>query len=265
MNPKSPKEIEIMREGGRMLAAILNDLGSKVQPGITSKDLSAMAAEQIKKNKLQPVVLGYEGFPDVICISINEAIVHGIPGKNPIKKGDVVKLDLTLGHKSLILDSAITVVASNEMSADVRRLVESTKKSLEAGINAIKGEGTRVGDIAAAVQEVLDNNKLGIIRDLVGHGVGYSIHEAPNIPNYGMRGTGPLLHSGATIAIEPMASLGDWKINVAQDGWTIVMQDGSLGAHFEHTVLVTEDGAEILTTKNTKCQKKSYRILSALM
>jgi methionyl aminopeptidase len=246
MNPKTPAEIEIMREGGKMLAAILDDLAKKVEPGISPKDLSAVAAEEIKKNKMQPVVLGYEGFPDVICISINDAIVHGIPGKEPLKNGDVVKLDLTLGHRGLILDSAVTVVAG-DISADVKRLVDGTKKSLDAGIAAIKGEGTRVGNIGSAIQNVLDDNNLGIIRDLVGHGVGYSIHEAPNVPNYGSSGTGPMLHAGITIAIEPMASLGDWRINIAKDGWTVRTNDGSLGAHFEHTVLITEDSAEILT------------------
>jgi methionyl aminopeptidase len=247
MNPKSPAEIEIMREGGKMLATILNDLVGQVAPGITPKNIAKSAAEQIKKAGMQPVVLGYEGFPDVICISVNQEIVHGIPKNNPIKDGDVVKLDLTLGFKSMVVDSARTVIAGTSVNVDTKRLVEGTKKSLDAGIAAIKGSGTRVGDIAAAVQKVLDQHKLGVIRDLVGHGVGYDIHEQPNIPNYGVAGTGPILSAGMTIAIEPMASLGDWQIGVAKDGWTIVMKDGSLGAHFEHTVLITEDGAEILT------------------
>jgi methionyl aminopeptidase len=248
MNPKSPSEIEIMREGGKMLATILNDLVDMVTPGVTPKNIAKSAAEQIKKAGMQPVVLGYEGFPDVICISVNQEIVHGIPKSKPIKDGDIVKLDLTLGHKSMVVDSARTVIAGTTVSADAKRLVDGTKKSLEAGIAAIKGSGTRVGDIASAVQRVLDQHKLGVIRDLVGHGVGYDIHEQPNIPNYGVAGTGPTLSAGMTIAIEPMASLGDWQIGVAKDGWTIVMKDGSLGAHFEHTVLVTQDGAEILTT-----------------
>jgi methionyl aminopeptidase len=248
MNPKSPAEIEIMREGGKMLATILNDLVDRVTPGITPKDIAKSAAEQIKKAGMQPVVLGYEGFPDVICISVNQEIVHGIPKNKPIKNGDIVKLDLTLGYKSMVVDSARTVIAGTSVSADAKRLVEGTKKSLEAGISAIKGSGTRVGDIASAVQKVLDQHKLGVIRDLVGHGVGYAIHEQPNIPNYGVAGTGPILSAGMTIAIEPMASLGDWQIGVAKDGWTIIMKDGSLGAHFEHTVLITQDGAEILTT-----------------
>jgi methionyl aminopeptidase len=206
MRPKTPDEIEKMREGGKMLAKILNLLAEKVLPGVKPKDLAVVAADEIKKAGMQPVVLGYEGFPDVICISVNEGIVHGIPSNTPIKDGDVVKLDLTLGHKGMIVDSAITVIAGQNKGADIKRLVEGTKKSLDAGISAIKGSGTRVGDIASAVQKVLDQNKLGIIRDLVGHGVGYDIHEQPNIPNYGVAGTGPVLSAGMTVAIEPMAS-----------------------------------------------------------
>jgi methionyl aminopeptidase len=248
MRAKAPADLDNMRVGGKLLAGILADLAGKVRPGITPKDLADDAAEQIKKHKLQPVVLGYDGFPDVICISLNNAIVHGIPNRELIKDGDVVKLDLTLGYKGMINDSAVTVIAGQGADADSKRLVEGTKRALEAGIAAVKGEGTRVGNIAAAVQTVLEKDyKLSVIRELVGHGVGYEIHESPNIPNYGVAGTGPVLHQGMTIAIEPMASLGDWHIAVARDHNTIVMKDGSLGAHFEHTVLVTEDGAEILT------------------
>ncbi len=248
MRAKAPADLENMRTGGKLLAGILKDLAGKVKPGVTPKELAADAAEQIKKYKMQPVVLGYDGFPDVICISVNNAIVHGIPQKEPIKVGDVVKLDLTLGYKGMINDSALTVIAGQSTDKDAERLVEGTKKALEAGIAAIKGEGTRVGDISHAVQDVLEKKyQLGVIRELVGHGVGYEIHEAPNIPNYGVAGTGPMLHQGMTIAVEPMASLGDWHIAFAPDKNSILMKDGSLGAHFEHTVLITEDGSEILT------------------
>jgi methionyl aminopeptidase len=247
MRAKTPVDLDNMRTGGRLLAKILKDLADKVKPGITPKELSADAAEQINKHNMQAVVQGYEGFPDVMCVSVNDAIVHGIPGNQPIRQGDVVKLDLTLGYNGMINDSAVTIIAGGHGSAGIARLVEGTKAALDAGIAAIKGEGTRVGDISAAVQDVLDNHNLGVIRELVGHGVGYSIHEAPNIPNFGVAGTGPLLHPGMTIAIEPMAALGDWHIAVAKDKNTIIMKDGSLGAHFEHTVLITEDGAEILT------------------
>ena len=248
MRAKTPAEIEIMREAGQKLARILQATAKKVVPGVTPKELTTFVAEQIKAASLRPALLGYEGFADVMCVSINEGIVHGLPGKKPIKDGDVVKLDLTVGYKNLVLDSAISVYAGNtEPPADIKRLLEGTQRALAAGIEAIKGDGTRVGDISAAIQDVLDKYKLGIIRDLVGHALGDKIHEEPNIPNYGVAGTGPVLPAGVTLAIEPMASLGDWHIDEASDGWTVVMRDGSIGAHFEHTVLVTDKGAEILT------------------
>jgi methionyl aminopeptidase len=248
MKPKTPVDLDNMRAGGKLLAKILQNLAGKVQPGISPKELAADAARQIEKYNMQPVVKGYEGFPDVICISVNDAIVHGIPGNQPIRQGDLVKLDLTLGYKGMINDSALSVIAGGHGSAGVARLLDGTKAALDAGIAAIKGEGTRVGDISQAVQDVLEKEyKLGVIRELVGHGVGYEIHESPNIPNYGVAGTGPVLHQGMTIAIEPMASLGDWHIAIAKDKNTIIMKDGSLGAHFEHTVLITEDSAEIFT------------------
>jgi methionyl aminopeptidase len=247
VKPKTDKELQIMREGGKRLAGILNELGEAVKPGITGREISDMALQKVKKAQMQPVLIGFQGYPDVMCISVNDRIVHGIPTKTPFKEGDVVKLDLTLGYKSLILDSAITVVAGQSTDADTKRLLEGTKMALSKGIDAIKGDGTRVGDISSAVQKELERHKLGIIRDLVGHGVGYAIHEDPNIPNYGVAGTGATLMSGMTIAVEPMAALGDWQIEISKDGWTVAMADGSLSAHFEHTVLITEDGAEILT------------------
>lgn len=249
MRAKTPAEIEVMREGGKKLAQVLQILAKQTKPGVTPRQLADVAEAEVKKVGLQPVLKGYEGFPDVLCISVNEAIVHGLPGKNKVKDGDVVKLDLTIGYKNLILDSAISVYAgAGQPPADIKRLLEGTQRALDAGIEAIKGGGSRVGDISAAIQDVLNKYKLGIIRDLVGHAVGDKIHEEPNIPNYGVAGTGPVLPAGVTIAIEPMASLGDWRIDTASDGWTVVMRDGSLGAHFEHTILITKDGAEILTS-----------------
>lgn len=247
MKAKTDKEIDLMRQGGQRLAKILNILAGEVKAGVTPRDISKIAAKLIKENDLSAILLGYEGFSDVLCISVNDAIVHGLPSKVPFKEGDLVKLDLTVANKGMVVDSAVTVYVGDKPSADIKRLMEGTKKSLNAAISAIKGDGTRVGDISSAAQTVLDKYKLGIIRDLVGHGVGHNIHEAPNVPNYGVAGTGQVLHTGDTIAIEPMASLGDWRIKLAKDGWTISMVDGSLGAHFEHTVLITEDGAEILT------------------
>lgn len=239
-----------MREAGRMLATVLEKVKSEMAAGMSTKDLAEIASAEIKRLGGRPAFLNHDGFTDVLCTSVNEQIVHGLPTKKKvIKKGDVIGLDFGVSYKGLIVDGAITAVVGGEYpNADIKRLLEGTERSLIAGIDAIKGGGTRVGDISSAVQKVLEEYKLGIIRDLVGHAVGDEIHEEPNIPNYGVAGTGPVLPAGATIAIEPMASLGDWQLQTSSDGWTIEMADGSLGAHFEHTVVITEKGAEILTT-----------------
>ena len=248
MRPKSDKEIEIMREGGRMLAAVLDMLEHKITPGINGQELADMAAKEVKSLGGQPSFLNHEDFPHVMCLSINNELVHGVPSaKKVIKESDVVGLDFGVIYRGLVTDSARTIFVGQNPPADTKRLLDGTRKALEVGINAVKGDGTRVGDISAAVQKVLDEHKLGVIRDLVGHGVGDKVHENPNVPNYGVAGTGAKLSTGMTICIEPMAALGDWQIDVAKDGWTVVMRDGSLAAHFEHTIAVTEDGAEILT------------------
>jgi methionyl aminopeptidase len=248
LRPKSDKEIEAMREGGGMLAAVLDMLEREVKPGISGQELAEMAAKEIKSLGGQPSFLTHEDFPHVMCLSINSELVHGVPSsKKIIKEGDVVGLDFGVVYRGLITDSARTVFVGDNPPADIKRLLEGTKKALDAGIDAVKGDGTRVGDISTAVQKVLDEHKLGVIRDLVGHGVGDKVHEAPNIPNYGVAGTGPVLSAGMTVCIEPMASLGDWQIEIAKDGWTVVMHDGSTAAHFEHTIAVTDKGAEILT------------------
>lgn len=232
-----------------MLADVLDLVEKNIAPGISTKELSSMAAHEIKALGGQPSFLAHENFPEVMCVSINNELVHGMPSlKKIIKEGDVVGLDFGVIYKGLITDSARTIFVGQKPPADVKRLLAGTKKALEAGIDAVRGDGTRVGDISAAVQKVLDGHKLGVIRDLVGHGVGDKVHEGPNIPNYGVAGTGPVLSTGMTICIEPMASLGDWQIELAKDGWTVVMRDGSTAAHFEHTIVVTERGSEILTS-----------------
>lgn len=248
MRAKTPSEIEAMRQGGRILASILGKLSKATVPGVSTKELANIAAKEIKAAGAQPTFLNHQDFPDVLCVSINQELVHGIPSsKRIVKDSDLVSLDLGVTYKGLIVDSATSVYVGNP-SADIKRLLEGTQRALMAGIDAIKGDGTRVGDISSAIQKVLDSYKLGIIRDLVGHGVGDQIHEDPNIPNYGVAGGGAMLPAGVTIAIEPMATLGDYEVETAKDGWTVLTADGSLSAHFEHTVLITEDGAEILTT-----------------
>lgn len=248
MRPKSPAEIELMRRGGQMLAQVLAKLKKELTVGMTTQELSAIAETEIKKLGGQPAFKGYQGFPAALCVSINQELVHGIPSaKRQIAAGDVVKLDFGVRYKGFITDSAITVVAGDEApSKAVQQLLTATERSLYAGIDAISGEGTHLGDIGEAIQAVLDKAGLGIIRELVGHGVGDGIHEDPNVMNYGVAGSGMALKSGMTIAIEPMASLGDWAIKTQPNG-VVEMKDGSIGAHFEHTVVITETGAEILT------------------
>ena len=248
MRPKSASEIEAMRRGGQMLAQVLNMLKQELAVGMTTQELSDKAEAELRRLGGQPAFKGYQGFPAALCTSINQEIVHGIPSaKRRIAEGDVVKLDFGVRYKGLITDSAITVIAGGKTPEKaVTQLVEATERSLYAGIDAIKGEGTHLGDIGAAVQAVLDKAGLGIIRELVGHGVGDGIHEDPNVANYGAKGSGQMLRAGMTIAIEPMAALGDWAINILPNG-VVEMKDGSIGAHFEHTVVITENGAEILT------------------
>jgi len=247
-DPKSPAEIQAMRDGGRILATILNELKNYVEPGVTGLQADAFVAEQIKKHGAQATYKTSEvNFPGVVCISVNDEIVHGIPTEYAFQSGDIVSFDLVITYKGMKTDSAFTMVIGQHPNSVAKHLLATTERSLYAGIDAIKGGGTRTGDIAAAVEEVLRKGKLGIIRDLVGHGVGHSMHQDPEVPNYGRKGTGALLQPGDTIAIEPMATLRGEKILVDDDEWTIRTRDGSLAAHFEHTVLITEDGAEILT------------------
>ena len=238
-----------MREGGKILADILRDLKAYVQPGITGLEADAWVAKAIAARGAEATYKTAEvGFPNVICISRNEEIVHGVPKDEPFAAGDVVGFDLVITYKGMKTDSAFTMVVGEEPKGAVKHLLNATERSLYAGIDAIKGEGTRIGDISAAVEKVLVGAKLGIIRELVGHGVGLEMHMAPEVPNYGRAGSGGILHAGDTIAIEPMATLGGERIMAEhEDGWTISTRDGSLAAHFEHTVLVTKDGVEILT------------------
>ena len=246
---KTDAQIQAMKDGGKILGGILHDLKSYVQPGMTGLEVDAWVATEITKHGAEATYRTPEvGFPNSICISVNDAIVHGVPNGEPLEIGDVVGFDLVITYKNMKTDSAFTMVVGEEPSGATKHLLNATERSLYAGIDAIKGDGTRIGDISAAVEKFLNGAKLGIIRQLVGLGVGQEMHMPPEVPNYGMAGTGELLRVGDTIAIEPMATLGGEKIlNNHDDGWTISAKDGSLAAHFEHTVLITETGAEILT------------------
>jgi methionyl aminopeptidase len=248
MPTKTPEQIEAMREGGKLLATIYEGLRKQVRAGVTELELDVWVAREIKALGAVATYKTPEvNFPNVICISTNDEIVHGIPTEYALETGDLVSFDLVITYKNMKTDSAFTMVVDEKPSGVKKHLLNATERSLYAGIDAIKGP-VRTGDIGAAVEAVLDACKLGIIRELVGHGVGQEMHMAPDVPNYGRKGSGVLLQPGDTIAIEPMATLGGERVKTDPDGWTIRTRDGSLSAHFEHTVLVTETGAEILTT-----------------
>lgn len=244
---KTADEIAAMHESGRMLATVLELLRTKVEPGMTTKDLANIAKAELKRLGGQPTFLGYFGFPDVLCVSVNNEVVHGIPSDRTIQNGDIVSMDFGVTYKSMITDAAISVIAGSARNEQHMGLVRDTERALQAGIAAARGGG-QVGDISQAVETVLKKGHYGIVRDLVGHGVGHELHEEPNIPNYGKAGTGSVLQPGMTIAIEPMATLGGDRVYIdATDEWTVLTHDSSMAAHFEHTVLITTDGAEILT------------------
>ncbi|MDB5176943.1 MAG: mapA [Candidatus Saccharibacteria bacterium] len=246
---KAPEQIQAMRECGHILGSILRDLKSYVQVGMTGLEVDTWVANEIiKRGATATYKEPVPNFPAVICISVNDAIVHGVPTDYAFEKGDVVGFDLVITYKGMKTDSAFTMVVGEAPSGATKHLLATTERSLYAGIDAIKGRGAYTGDIGEAVERVLTAGKLGIIEDLVGHGVGLEMHMLPDVPNYGQKGGGTLLVPGDTIAIEPMATLGGKKIYTdPEDQWTILTKDGSLAAHFEHTVLITDDGAEILT------------------
>ncbi len=244
---KTATEIIAMRESGRLLGEILVTLSENVMPGVSTKDLAIIAARELKAAGATAPFLGYQGFPDVICISLNDEVVHGIPKPNRIiKDGDIVSLDFGVTYRGMITDSAISLIAGRPKQKKDLDLLKYTKLSLDEGIAAVHG-GVRTGDIGSAIESFLKSHGYGIVRDLVGHGVGHYLHEDPNIPNYGRKNTGPWLQSGMTIAIEPMATLGSERVVLESDGWTVKTRDHSLSAHFEHTILITDDGSEILT------------------
>jgi methionyl aminopeptidase len=245
---KTLAQIEAMREGGKILATIYDGLKQYVTPGMSELEVDAWVETEIKRlGAIATYKTSEVNFPNVICISTNDEIVHGIPSDYVLEKGDIVSFDLVITYKGMKTDSAFTMIVGEEPTGVKKHLLNVTERSLYAGIDAIKGP-TYTGDIGEAVERVLSAGKLGIVRDLVGHGVGLEMHMPPEVPNYGRKGTGVLLKPGDTIAIEPMAMLGKERIKTDRDGWTIRTADGSLAAHFEHTVLVTETGVEILTT-----------------
>lgn len=251
INLKSKSEIETMKEGGKILAEILRLLAEKVAPGIYGDELEEAANREIKKYNAIPSFKNYRisrkapPFPAAVCVSINDEIVHGFPFGKIIKEGDIVGIDLGIKYKGLHTDSAITVGAG-KISEKAQKLIETVRKALYKSIEEVRPEN-RMGDIGFAIQNCVESNGFSVVRDLVGHGVGRSIHEPPEVPNFGQRGESLKLCAGMTFAIEPMINEGDWRIKIDADQWTIRTLDGKLSAHFEHTVAVMDRGCEILT------------------
>lgn len=248
---KTEEQIEKLREGGAILARVLKEVAKAVKPGVSTGELDDLAYKLIKEAGGEPAFLGYkpeghsEPYPASLCTSVNTEIVHGIPDENEIlKEGDIVSIDLGLKYKGMFTDHAMTVPVGN-ISKDLQKLLQDTREAMHVGIEAARG-GNTVGDIGHAIEQFV-NKRYGIVRDLSGHGVGVEIHEDPFVPNYGKAGKGEKLVPGMVIAIEPMLTLGGEDIVVAGDGYTIRTQDGSKNAHFEHTILITEGEAEILT------------------
>lgn len=234
-----------MRTAGKLLAEVLAILTATVRPGMTTAELDAVAAKELEARRVTPSFLGYRGYPAHICVSVNEEVVHGIPGKRLLKDGDVVSIDAGLVYKGFQADAAVTV-GLGKVSPVAERLIEATRQAIAAGIAAARG-GARLSDISAAVQETVEHQGFAVVREYVGHGIGRNMHEEPQVPNFGPPGRGPVLRPGMALAIEPMVNVGDWRTVVGPDNWTVSTADSSLSAHFEHSIAITEGDPEILT------------------
>ena len=235
-----------MRQAGRVVALAIAALKRAIQPGMCTRELDAVAAREIQRLEAKPAFMGYRGFPATICVSINDQIVHGIPGDRVIQEGDLVSLDVGAIVDGFYGDAAVTVGVGN-IPSQAHALLEVTRQALEHGIQAARG-GARIGDVGAAIQRFVESQGgYGLVREYTGHGIGRALHEDPQVPNHGEPGRGPLLRPGMAIAIEPMVNLGTWRTQVLEDDWTVVTADGSLSAHFEHTIAITDGVPQILT------------------
>ena len=234
-----------MREAGRVVANTLQMLVEEVRPGLVVKELDKVVRKEFEKQKVIPTFLGYHGYPATVCVSVNDEIVHGIPGKRVIQEGDVVSLDLGCTHKGFVADSALTMIVG-EGTPEARELVDVTRDALREGIQHARA-GNRLGEISHAIQTYIESHGFGVVREYVGHGVGRAMHEEPQVPNYGPVDRGPVLKKGMVLALEPMVTVGDWRTKQMDDNWTVKTIDGSLAAHFEHTIAITDGDAEVLT------------------
>ncbi|ARU61087.1 type I methionyl aminopeptidase [Tumebacillus avium] len=242
---KSNVELDLMREAGRIVALTHKELQKAVLPGITTKELDQIADDFIRKQGALPSFKGYHGYPASICASVNEVIVHGIPGNQVLQEGDIISIDIGANIHGFHGDSAWTY-AVGQISETAQKLLDVTEAALFKGLEQAK-DGNRLSDIGHAVQQYVESHGFSVVREFVGHGIGRQMHEDPSIPNYGPPGRGPRLKTGMTLAIEPMVNVGSFHTKTLQDNWTVVTADGSLAAHFEHTVAVTPDGPDILT------------------
>lgn len=245
---KSDDEIAIMREAGRIVANTLQVLVDELRPGLVVKELDRIVRREFAKHDVIPTFLGYghPAYPATVCVSVNEEIVHGIPGRRVIHEGDIVSLDLGCTYKGFVADSAVTVIVGKPKDSVAEKLVNVTKEALAAGI-ARANAGNRMGEISHAIQTHIESNGFGVVREYVGHGVGRDMHEEPQVPNFGPADRGPVLKKGMVLALEPMVTVGDWRTRQLDDNWTVVTADGSLAAHFEHTIAITDNGARVLT------------------
>jgi methionyl aminopeptidase len=242
---KSPPEIVIMREAGKIVAAVLATLSQRIKPGMTTGELDTIAVQELERYGATPASKGYHGFPASICVSVNEEVVHGIPGNRVLEGGDTVSLDLVAKFRGFHGDAAITV-GVGAISPESQRLIEATTGALTAGIAAARS-GAHLSDISAVVQAYVESRGFSVVREYVGHGIGREMHEEPQVPNFGPPGQGPILRNGMTIAIEPMVNAGGWLTKLTENKWTVVTADGSRSAHFEHTIAINNDEPIILT------------------
>ena len=236
-----------MREAGRVVGQTLQILKDAVQPGLVVKELDKLVRKEYAKRGVVPTFLGYAEppYPATVCVSVNEELVHGIPGSRVIKEGDIVSIDLGATYKGFVGDSALTF-GVGEITAEAQRLIEVTEESLWRGIRAARA-GVRLGVVSNTIGEYIESQGFGVVREFVGHGVGREMHEEPQVPNFGPADRGPILRKGMVLALEPMVTVGDWHTKKHEDGWTISTRDGSLCAHFEHTIAITDGDAEVLT------------------
>lgn len=244
---KSEREIELMRQAGMLVSRMHKFIKPYIKEGITTKELDRLCEEFIVDNGGVPTCKGYEGFPATLCTSVNDMVVHGIPDNYKLKNGDIITIDVVIGYKGYQGDAAWTY-AVGSISEDKKYLMEHTEKALYEGISMVK-PGNRIGDISHAIELYANDHKLGIVRELCGHGIGVDMHEDPDVPNYGVSGTGPILKEGMVICIEPMLTFGERYVYLMDDDWGVKTEDGLPAAHYEHTVLVTKDGYEILTPR----------------